>query len=99
TQSPLFQGMKFTTDHAQLQEWIPLIMQKRKSNEILAATKMDLGTDVNFGTLTRKLGRFLAEDSGVEVFLYHEAKDLDLMKDGTWRLEVKDRVNHHKQEV
>ena len=99
TQSPLFEGMQFSTDHAQLQEWIPLIMQKRKENEVLAATKMDLGTDVNFGTLTRKLGRFLAEDSQVEVFLYHEAKDLDLMKDGTWRLEVKDRVNHHKQEV
>lgn len=98
-QSPLFEGMKFSTDHAQLQEWIPLIMQKRKENEVLAATKMDLGTDVNFGTLTRKMGRFLADDSGVEVFLYHEVKDLDLMKDGTWRLEVKDRVNHHKQEV
>lgn len=98
-QSPLFEGMKFSEDFAQLKEWIPLIMQKRKENEILAATKMDLGTDVNFGTLTRKLGRFLAEDSGVEVFLYHEAKELDLMKDGTWRLEVKDRINQHKQEV
>ena len=99
TQSPLFKGMEFSTDHAQLKDWIPLIMEKRKENEVLAATKMDLGTDVNFGTLTRKMGRFLAEDSEVEVFLYHEAKDLDLMKDGTWRLEVKDRINHHKQEV
>ena len=98
-QSPLFQGMEYSTDHAKLQEWIPLIMEHRKENEILAATKMDLGTDVNFGTLTRKMGRFLAEDSRVEVFLYHEAKDLDLMKDGTWRLEVADRINHHQQGV
>ncbi len=97
--SPLFKGMEYSTNHEQLKEWIPLIMEKRKESEILAATKMDLGTDVNFGTLTRKMGRYLAEDSAVEVFLYHEAKDLDLLKDGTWRMDVKDRMNNHKQEV
>lgn len=98
-QSNLFKGMQFSTDHAQLKEWIPLIMSKRKENEVLAATKMDLGTDVNFGTLTRKMGRFLTEDSAVEIFLYHEAKDLDLLKDGKWSIKVKDRIHHHSQEV
>jgi malate dehydrogenase (quinone) len=82
--SVLFQGMEFTTDHDKLREWIPLVMQKRNQSEVMAATKMDLGTDVNFGTLTRKMGRHLVEDSNVEVFLYHE---------------VKDRINNHKQEV
>src|SRR5699024_9309271 len=48
-QSHLFRGMEFTTDHATLNEWIPLVMQKRKEHETLAATKMDMGTDVNFG--------------------------------------------------
>ncbi len=98
-QSNLFKGMEFTTDHDKLREWIPLIMSKRKETEFLAATKMDLGTDVNFGSLTRKLGRFLAEDSAVEIFLYHEAKDLDLEKDGSWSIKVKDRIHHHSQEV
>ena len=97
--SNLFKGMKFSTDHNQLREWIPLIMSKRKDNEILAATKMDLGTDVNFGNLTRKLGRFLAEDSNVEIFLYHEAKDLDLKENGTWNIKMKDRLHNHSQEV
>lgn len=99
TQSHLFKDMEFTTDHAKLSEWIPLIMSKRKSNESLAATKMDLGTDVNFGTLTRKMGRFLAEDSNVEIFLYHEAKDLDLRDDEKWAIKIKDRLNNHTQEV
>jgi malate dehydrogenase (quinone) len=85
-ESPLFEGMQFSTDHAQIREWIPLIMENRKESESLAATKMDLGTDVNFGTLTRKMGRFLAEDSAVDIFLYHEVKDVDLKKDGTWRM-------------
>jgi malate dehydrogenase (quinone) len=97
--SHLFEGMEFSKNHNKLQEWLPLVMQKRKENEVLAATKMDLGTDVNFGSLTRKLGRFLAEDSGVDVFLYHEAKDLDLKSDGTWEMEVKNRLQGNKQKV
>ena len=44
TKSSLFKGMEFTDDHDQLRRWIPLVMSKRKENEILAATKMDLGT-------------------------------------------------------
>lgn len=97
--SVLFQGMEFSADHDQLREWIPLIMSKRKETEVLAATKMDLGTDVNFGTLTRKMGRFLSEDSNVEIFLYHEVKDIDLREDGKWAIDVKDRLHNHRQEV
>lgn len=97
--SPLFSEMQFSTDHNQLKEWIPLIMNKRNESEILAATKMDLGTDVNFGTLTRKMGRYLVEDSNVEVFLYHEVKDIDPREDGNWEMTVKDRIHSHKQEI
>ncbi|AZI32531.1 malate dehydrogenase (quinone) [Kaistella carnis] len=99
TQSELFKGMQFTMDHDKLREWIPLIMSKRKENEVLAATKMDLGTDVNFGTLTRKMGRYLVDDSNVEVFLYHAVKDIDPRDDGKWQLKVKDRMKHRKHEV
>ncbi len=99
TQSHLFKEMEFTTDHDQLREWIPLIMSKRKETEILAATKMDLGTDVNFGTLTRKMGRFLAEDSNVDVYLYHDVKDIDPNADGTWEVEVKNRLHGHKHHL
>lgn len=98
-ESELFKGMDFSADHVQLHAWVPLIMAKRKESEILAATKMDLGTDVNFGALTRKLARFLAEDSAVEIFLYHEAKDLELRDDGKWRIDMKDRLHQHTQEV
>lgn len=97
--SVLFKGMQFSTEHQVLKEWIPLIMSKRKENEIMAATKMDLGTDVNFGSLTRKLASHLSDDSNVEIFLYHEAKDIDAVKSGGWKIKVKDRVHNHKQEV
>lgn len=95
----LFEGMQYSDNHEVLRQWIPLIMENRKETEVMAATKMDLGTDVNFGTLTRKMGRFLVEDSNVEVFLYHEAKDIDPLPGGGWEIEVKDRINAHKQTV
>lgn len=97
--SPLFSDLEFSTSHDQLREWIPLIMSKRNQTEVMAASKTDLGTDVNFGSLTRKMGRHLLEDSNVEVFLYHEVKDIDPRDDGKWEMKVKDRINNHKQEV
>ncbi|HAV02230.1 MAG TPA: malate dehydrogenase (quinone) [Chryseobacterium sp.] len=99
TQSELFKGMQFTTDHDKLREWIPLIMEKRKKSEQLAATKMDLGTDVNFGSLTRKMGRFLVDDSNVEVFLYYNVKDIDPADDDKWLVKVKDRLQHKMHDV
>ncbi len=97
TQSHLFAPMQFSSDHKKLQEWIPLIMRKRKGNEALAATKMDLGTDVNFGSLTNKMEHFLTDVSGVDVFFYHEVKDIEPDTNNGWLLEVKDRINNHRQ--
>src|SRR5689334_14597268 len=51
----LFDGMQYSEDRSQIKEWTPLIMEGRKNDEPVAATKMDIGTDVNFGTLTRNL--------------------------------------------
>ncbi|MEN4760222.1 malate dehydrogenase (quinone) [Chryseobacterium sp. C39-AII1] len=99
SESALFKGMEFSTDHDKLREWIPLVMSKRNKSEVLAATKMDMGTDVNFGSLTRKMGRHLMLGSNVEIFLYHEVKDINPRNDGKWEMKVKDRTKNHKQEV
>lgn len=99
TKSHLFSEMEFSSDHKKLEEWIPLIMSKRKNTEVMAATKMNMGTDVNFGTLTRKMGHHLLESSSVEIFLYHDVKDIDPTENGTWELEVKDRLHNHRQQI
>ncbi len=53
--NPLFEGMEFSDDPKKLAEWVPLIMEDRNTDEPIAATKIDSGTDVNFGALTRML--------------------------------------------
>lgn len=85
--NPLFQGMEFSDDHEKLIEWIPLIMEGRTLNEPIAATKVDSGTDVNFGSLTRMLFDHL-ESKNVEINYNHSVNDINRTKDGLWELKV-----------
>ena len=55
TASPQFADMAWSTDPAQLREWMPLVMAGRPLDQPLAATRVARGTDVNFGALTRAL--------------------------------------------
>jgi malate dehydrogenase (quinone) len=87
--NPLFQGMEFSDDPEKLKEWIPLIMEGRTSNEPIAATKIDSGTDVNFGALTRMLFDHLKRKD-VEIYYKHSVKDIKRASDGLWELKVKD---------
>jgi len=94
----LFQGMEFSDDPNKLMEWIPLIMKERLSNEPIAATKIDSGTDVNFGALTRMLFDHL-ENKDVVVNYKHSVNDIKRTSDGLWELRVKNltsgTVEHH----
>ncbi len=85
--NPLFQGMEFSDDPEKLKEWIPLIIEGRSSNEPIAATKIDSGTDVNFGALTRMLFDHL-ESNDVVVNYKHSVKDIKRTSDGLWEVKV-----------
>lgn len=87
--NPLFQGMEFSDDPKKLKEWIPLIMEGRTSNEPIAATKIDSGTDVNFGALTRMLFDHLTSQN-VEINYRHSVDDIKRTSDGSWQLKVRD---------
>ncbi len=85
--NPLFQGMEFSEDSKKLKEWIPLIMEGRTSNVPIAATKIDSGTDVNFGALTRMLFDHLKKQN-VEIKYNHQVEDMKRKEDGSWELQV-----------
>ncbi|WP_307311331.1 malate:quinone oxidoreductase [Neobacillus driksii] len=92
TKNPLFQGMEFSEDPEKLMEWIPLIMEGRKWNEPIAATKIDTGTDVNFGALTRMLFNHL-ENKNVDVKYNHSVTDLKRNSEGLWELKVQNQFS------
>ncbi|WP_422658876.1 malate:quinone oxidoreductase [Paenibacillus sp. EC2-1] len=88
SQNPLFQGMEFSDDPSKLKEWIPLIMNERTSSEPIAATKIDTGTDVNFGALTRILFEHLKKKK-VDIRYKHSVEDMKRNSNGSWELKVR----------
>lgn len=93
-QNPLFKGMEFSDDLEKLKEWLPLMMENRTAGgEPLAATKIDIGTDVNFGALTRMMFENL-EQQGVDVEYNHVVEDITRRPDGRWDLKILDTKNN-----
>jgi malate dehydrogenase (quinone) len=89
---PLFEDMRFSENPEELMAWMPLVMEGRDQQEPVAATKMDIGTDVNFGELTRALFGYLTTREGVSLHLNAEVRDLEKLENGDWRVEVRDLV-------
>ena len=84
---PQFQGMEFSDDREQIKEWIPLMMEGRSSEVPIAATKVDHGTDVNFGELTRQmLKNFAEKQNNVEIRYNHSVDDISQRNDGAWEV-------------
>ena len=95
----LFKDMVFSTDLAQLKEWMPLVMEGRDESEKVAATSMAVGTDVNFGELTRSMFNHLNELEGVSIHFNHEVQTLKQRKDKTWRIKITDLATGQKRKV
>lgn len=93
TEHHFFKDMLYAEDHEQLRKWMPLVMQDRDPNQAVAGTFMEIGTDVNFGTLSRSLFDTLAKQEQVNLHLSHDVTNIKRNKDNTWRITVKDNAN------
>lgn len=87
--NPLFRGMKITEDKEEMKQWVPLMMEGRDPNEVMALTMMESGTDINFGKLTEDLFDVL-QAQGVSLEYRHEVKDLKRVQGGGWQVKVYD---------
>ena len=99
TKETLFKGMEYTEDSTLLNQWVPLMMEGRTGDEPIAATKMEIGTDVNFGALTKDLIEHLATKKNINISVNQEVKDIDREDDGRWEVEVKDLKTGDKREI
>ncbi len=97
--SPIFQDMIYSSDHNQIAGWAPLIMEDRVFNEPFAATKMDIGTDVNFGMIARGMITYLEKCGNVEVHLNHNVNEFSKQTDGRWKIDIEDLSTNDVKEV
>ena len=96
--SNLFQGMTYSEDPEQMSEWMPIVMDGRNPAEKVAATRMTLGTDVNFGALTRMMFNHLQNMEHVNMHFHHEVRKLK-QKDGLWEVKFKNESTGKKRLV
>ena len=95
---PMFADMKFSEDRAEMAEWMPLIMQDRDPVMPVAATRVERGTDLDFGALARQMYASLDARGGFQMNVNSEIQNL--RKDGDfWRLTVKDTATGTRREV
>jgi malate dehydrogenase (quinone) len=87
--SPLFKPMQYSEDHAQIAKWVPLMMEGRDPNQKLAVTWTPIGTDVNFGEITRQFVGHLKAQPNFSLKLSSEVQDITRNKDGSWHVEYK----------
>jgi len=97
--STLFRGMEYSEDHAQIEKWIPLVMEGRDPKQKIAATRIPIGTDVNFGEITRQLVASLQKSDRFSLETGHEVRDIKRADDGGWNVTVADLHNNNAEHV
>ena len=98
-QTTLFQGMKFSTDHAQIKQWAPLVMEGRDPQQKVAATWTPVGTDVNYGEITRQLIGSLKKSSNFSLQTSSEVTDFKRNADNSWHVTIKNVQSGEEQAI
>lgn len=92
----LFSDMEYTEDRQTLAEWMPLVMQYRSSSLPVAATRIQYGTDVDFGALTRLLIANLQQSPNFKLHTQHAVRSLKQQNNQRWQVEVQDKTGGSK---
>jgi malate dehydrogenase (quinone) len=80
---PLFEGIEFSKDFEQISKWAPIMIEGRNPSDV-AATRIEQGTDVDYGQLTEQLFSWL-KSKDVEVLTSHEVRSLK-NRNGVWHV-------------
>ena len=89
TSHPLYYGMEYSEDKKQIEEWIPLVMEGRDPSDVVTATRMVTGTDVDYGALTKDLLDSLLAKEGFSIHFFSRVQELK--RDGdAWSVKVRE---------
>jgi malate dehydrogenase (quinone) len=95
---PLYHGMDYSEDTRQIAEWLPLVMEGRDGGDVVTATRMATGTDVDYGALTKDLLDSLRNKDGFAIHFFSRVQDLE--RDGdTWNVTIRDEMSGESRYV
>ncbi|MGY6028660.1 malate dehydrogenase (quinone) [Phytobacter sp. AG2a] len=98
-QSSLFRGMRYSENHDQIRQWAPLVMDGRDPQQKVAATRTEIGTDVNFGEITRQLITSLQKKENFSLKLGSEVRGIKRNADNTWNVTIANKTRGEEQVV
>ncbi|HEY2452474.1 MAG TPA: malate dehydrogenase (quinone) [Scandinavium sp.] len=87
-QNSLFQGMRYSEDIGQIKKWAPLVMEGRDPQQKVAATRTEVGTDVNYGEITRQLIAGLRQHDNFSLQLNTDVRRFKRNADNSWTVIV-----------
>ncbi len=90
TQYDIFKDMIYSEEYDEIATWVPLMMKGRPEDEVIAATRMAIGTDVNFGAITRGMIEWLSTCDGVNIHMGHHIEEINLEPGGWWKINMID---------
>ncbi len=91
--SPLFAGMQYSTDPEQIKKWVPLMMEGRDPSQKIGATWSPLGTDMEFGEITRQFVSHLKSTPNFDLQVSSEVDAIERNSDGSWRVSYSNSAN------
>jgi malate dehydrogenase (quinone) len=98
TANPCYQGMEYTDDRAALHDWFPLVMEGRQPDEVVAATRMPTGSDVDYGALTTILLDSLRKMEGFSIRFLQRVQDLR-RAGALWNVRVRDEMTGETTDI
>ncbi|ATZ63512.1 malate dehydrogenase (quinone) [Acinetobacter bereziniae] len=98
-QSPMFEGLKYTENPDEIKQWAPLVMQGRDANQKVAATRMDVGSDVNYGSITTQLVDHLKKQPNFKLETSTEVTGISQNEDKTWTVSFKNLKTNQASHV
>jgi len=100
TSHPFYYGMEYSDDKKQIKEWIPLVMEGRDPYDVVAATRMVTGTDVDYGALTKNLLDSLRGRGRFSIHYFSRVQDLQGDADwheDAWNVKIRDeKTGEHR---
>ncbi|MDF2581783.1 MAG: malate:quinone oxidoreductase [Mycobacterium sp.] len=96
--NPLFASMEYIDDKDEFTRRLPLMAAKRDFREPVALNWTQAGTDVDFGSLSRQLIGYTA-NNGMTTLFGHDVRDLHKESDGSWTVKVTNRRTRAKSKI
>lgn len=84
----LFHGMEYSEEIDKIKKRMPLVMKNRNSKEKIAATYMNIGTDIDFWKLTHQILDHTVSTNKANLYLGYDVSHISKSTNTTWTVDI-----------